>query len=303
MIDACPRCDRDLLAGFREGLPLGRCCCGYDSVDYVATVEGDRASSSRKRDAIDGFRLWAAGSQRVTWLVPPEPWDPHAWEALDALFPRPPETLLEGQNPRSNVSGLTVERIRLERSLRHRSHALPSNNRLDAFTPGIAMLPIGWQPAIKAIGVELLSMLPPGLLKGASPDSELRQSLTRLPVYPCGRFTFLHTETLDRGVLRTLGTLSAALSMAMKPKTRRSQLARRVEEHPPGDALLRKTIQRTLMRGYADGARVVLGRQVPELYRVARSRPAVRLPWVLLWLPFDRMPSAQIAWTRQRGTH
>ncbi len=270
---------------------------------YVTAVEGDQASSSQKVEAVDKFSLCAASSRRVTCLVAPEPWDSHAWDALHALFPRPAEAWLTGQHSCLSRRALILETIRLERSLRHKSPPISANSGLDAFTPGIAMLPIGWQPAIKAIGSELLSMLPSGSLKGASPGNELWQALTRLPVYPCGRFTFLHTETLDRGVLRTLGTLSAALSASSNRGTRRPELAQRIAEHPLGSALLKKTIQRVLMRGYADGARVVLGRHAPELYRTIRSRPVVRLPWVLLWLPFGRMPSAQVAWTRQRGTH
>lgn len=305
LIDTCPRCDRDLLAGFREGLPLGHCPCGHDAVDYATTAEGDRTTLAQKRDAIDGYRLWTDASRRVNWLIAPEPWDPRAWDALHALFPQPPDALLQAQHREAirSPASTFLETIRLERSIRWKSAGLPSNSGLESFNPGIAMLPAGWQPAIMAIGAELLRMIPIRLVQLTSPQSELRQELGRLPAYPCGRFTFLHTESLDRAVLRTLGVLSAGVSCAPRQGSSQASFGQRVKQHPLGKALVERTIQRVLLRGYADGARVVLGRHAPQFYDDPRKRPVSRFAWVLLWMQPGRMPSTQIAWTQQRGTN
>ena len=115
---------------------------------------------------------------------------------------------------------------------------------------------------------------------------------------------FLQTECLHRVVLRQLGRLTAGLTRSAGASrfTETEGFAKWTHTHPWGKLLLEQVVQRVLLRGYADGARVAIGRHVPELYDDPRRRPITRFPWVVISLPQRQMPTAKIAWTRQAGT-
>ena len=84
LTECCPRCDRPLLAGTRSDLPIGVCPCGHDLVDYVETIEGDRAMLEAKQNVVAGHGIWVAASRRVNYLIPPTQYDARAWQAFAA---------------------------------------------------------------------------------------------------------------------------------------------------------------------------------------------------------------------------
>jgi hypothetical protein len=304
LTETCPRCDRSLLAGFRQGNPLGACPCGHDLVDFVATTEGESASVPQKLDMVCGYLIWAAASRRVNWLMAPDQWDASAWEALHRLNTVPPVALIPAQHPIHGPSGKAafVETIKLQDSLQY-GDALKTNSGLDTFKQSVASLPVSWLPALEGVSHELAGMLPQEAVARIPTDRDFRNAIGRLPAHACGSVIYLHTKCLHRVPLRVLGRLSTALF----PKTPSrypddDALVQAVHQHAFGKHLLHQTVRRVLIRGYADGARVVLGHHVPALYGHARTRPKTRFPWVVLSVPPGRMPTARIAWTLQPGT-
>ncbi|MFC4761752.1 hypothetical protein [Dyella koreensis] len=303
LIESCPRCDRPLLAGTREGLPIGACPCGHDMVDYVETIEGDSATLKKKQDAIEGYGIWAACSRRVSYLVPPTQYDARAWHALHGLAVPAPNALLPGQHglPNMLASDLILERVSMERAIRHNMRQLSPKSGLESPKPSVVALPSSWKDPLTHIGAELTRMLPPSALKRLSSDPNSRSAMRHLSIFAGINGLYLHTESLEPTTLHMLSSLASALQ-ADRHKAKEDTLSTRAKAHPLAPPVIHRTILRVLSRGYADGARVTLGRHAPELYDNARTRPKTRLPWVVICLPPKLLPSARIAWTPQPGT-
>lgn len=303
LISRCPRCDRPLQSGLREERPPGQCSCGHDLVSFVRTVTGDE----RDATSIQSYLDWAASVRGRYWLFAPEQPDPLGHHALDLLLPSrwrdgvpSPTTLLQDGR-------LIRDVVDLGRSLRHAIPRLSDKSGLETFNPATACLPIAWAPGFAAISRNLFAALPEAARRDASMSgTELAWTLSKVPVTAAGLTLFFQTECLERTTLRLVGRLATGV---------RNQGGRRripaddrfgdwIRRDPRGTLLLEQVLKRVLLRGYADGARVALGRHVPALYDRLRGRPATRYPWVLFHLPPDRqnMPSATIVWTRQAGT-
>lgn len=295
----CPRCDRRLQAGLTQNLPPGRCTCGHDLVEEVATVLGDphvRASST----IIDRYKSWAQGYRNAHWLVPPESMDSEADSALAALVGRDLERLFPSQR-RSGQTGVVLDAV----------FASPWNERaplheksgLERYKPTTAFLPAAWNPPMRKITEAVNEMLSPKareeLMRASSP---MRTVVGQWPTNPLGSLLILQTECLDRVVQRCLTRLASTLRR-MPPGARRfpdaAGLGERVEATLPLSAVLvERVLQRVLLRGYADGVRIALGRHMPGIYDRGRPRPVRRFPWVELNLEAGE---AKIAWSRQPG--
>lgn len=293
LIDACPKCDRPLSVDVEQDLPVGRCRCGHDLVDYVATVEGEGAVLERRHEAIRQHLQQAASRRQRTWLVAPEEGDDRAWKALHWL-----------DNGGAPSEGLLSERVALDSSLHLVLGRVGPRSGLESLQPTLAALPGEWSCAFQRIGAELLTLVPRDQLQQVScPAGELRRAFGQLPAYPGSRDLYLSTEILDRSVLRCAAQLAAVVASPAGPRTLVSPaLKQRIQQHPHGLRLTDALLRRVMTRGYADGLRVALGRHVPALYDDGNRRPVRRLPWVLLELPEGELPSARIGWTRQRGT-
>jgi len=302
LVDACPRCERPLsmsLGGTAR--PLGACACGDDPVDEIAALEGDAGNVGARDAAIDEHLARAAQARRETWLLPPEQQDAQARSALTGLAV---QRLCRSTGASGSWNGkpgtVLYERVSLERCLQYPAGRLSPVSGLGSFRPDILALPVHWYDAFNAISRELANDIIEPLGARARNDHDVRAALRRLPVHVCNRRLFLQTDCLHRTVLRSASRLSAAI--AVNPYRRvfeDDRYVERVRAHTLGIPLIERTVLRLLARGYADGARVVLGRHVPELYDSPRTRPVARFPWVLLSLRPNRLPSAVIAWTRQ----
>lgn len=283
---------------------MGVCSCGHDLVDYVSAVEGDSKTLAVKQDVVVGYGIWAAASRRVNYLVPPVQWDARAWQALHALVVPAPDALLPAQHTQreSTTDDLVLDRVSLERSLRYDRCRLSPNSGLDSLRPSVVSLPSPWQDPLVHVGAELMRMVPSIALERLAADTNARAATRHLSVFPGINGVYLHTESLQLATLQVLSSLASAM-YPQQVKPNEDTLASRAKAHPIGQALLQRTIRRVLSRGYADGARVALGRYAPELYDRRRTRPKARQPWALICLTPERMPSARIAWTLQPGTH
>lgn len=294
LIDTCRQCEHPLGVDLQHDLPVGRCRCGHDLVDYVASVKGEAEVRGHKHLAITEHLRRAASSRRRTWLIAPEEHDDRAWDALHWF----------GNGTPATTDALLSERVGLERSFRFSLGRVGPKSGLESAQPNLAALPGEWSAAFQRIGAQLLAMVPrEQLLNAAAPTGELRRAVGQLPHYPGGRGLYLSTEVLDRSVFRCAGQLATIVTNAAGLHAiAQAGLRRRIRENPHGLRLADALLRRVMTRGYADGLRVALGRHVPALYESRHHRPARRLPWVLLDLPEDDLPSARIGWTRQRGT-
>lgn len=292
LIDACPKCGRRLLADFHDDLPAGRCRCGLDLVNYVATAEGEPAVGDRKRQAIGDYLRWAKSNRKHTWLIASEIQDDGAWPALHCL----------AGNSASD-DRLLRERVGPGRSAKFPVCRIGARSGLESHWPSLIELPRQWAPAFLRIGEQTLATLPMSQHHNVSERKDsVRRAFGQLPVYASEGSLYLDSETLDRAVLRCAGQLASILADPMGLKALLTTgLSHRLWKHPLGLRLADLVLQRVMTRGYADGLRVVLGRKVPEMYDGKRSRPVRRLPWILISTPPEAIPFAVIVWTRQRG--
>lgn len=305
LVTHCTACSSPLQAGLRYDMPPGKCTCGHDMVNMVSAVIGHRRDPARIEDYLE----WAVSARGQYWLFAPELPDPRAQEALDLLLPQGWAWVGSSERAPHRAGGVILERVTLSGSPRDTVPRLSESSGLETFNPGTACLPLGWAREFVAIGRNLNSDLPEAARRDAAePGSDVKWALSRLPVTVAGRTLFLQTECLERTALRLLSRLAAGFQVNDRSRSRRpppdDHFGHWLRQNPRGTLLLEKVIKRLVLRGYADGARVSLGRHVPALYDRSRGRPATRYPWVLLWLPRsrDEAPSARIVWTRQSGT-
>lgn len=293
LIEICPMCESPLVVDVQHDLPVGRCRCGHDLVDYVASVEGEAAVRGHKHTAIEDHLRFAALRRGRTWLIAPEEFDDRAWTALHWFG-----------NGVPTPGSLLSERVGLDRSVRFISGRVRPKSGLESAQPSLAALPLEWSVAFQRIGAQLLAMVPrEHLPKVAGSASDMRWVFGQLPAFPGSREMYLPTEVLDRSVLRCAGLLAAIVENSTGRRTFvQPGLRQRIWDNTHGLRLADALMRRILTRGYADGLRIALGRHVPALYDAQHNRPVRRLPWVLLDLPEGELPSARIGWTRQRGT-
>jgi len=256
-------------------------------------------------EAIGTYLCWAKANRKENWLIAPEGWDGFAWSALHHLCGRLPPNLnrVQGDEGREPEGDMVVEAIHLERSLKFGSPRLSPNSGLESFQPSMAALPVAWYTPLAAVEHQLKKMLGELARSGTVDKDQLSQATVCLPTYLCGRRVFFQTECLHRVVLRTMAKLGSTLSAASESRMDcAKEFYALINRHSLGRHLLERCIRQMLLRGFADGVRVVLGRRLPSLYASARWKPVVRYPWLLLNLPAGHVPSAQINWTLQRGT-
>ena len=305
LIENCPRCDRAFSMDLGRQAELGQCDCGHDPVDYVATAEGASGPLTMMCEATSAYLRWAETHRRESWLVAPEASDDAAWKALHHLCGCLPLAMNRVQNGDGHEQDFRMvsERIQLDRSIKFGGGRLSPNSGLESYKPSMAALPTAWYTPLVAVERQLRGMLAEMAQSGSADAVQLTQATAHLPTYLCGRRVFFQTECLHRVVLRTLAKLSGILSAtAESPGESLKELAAMVKRHALGRILLERCIRQMLLRGFADGARVVLGRHVPSLYANTKWKPVVRFPWLLLKMPLGYLPSAHIAWTSQRGT-
>lgn len=300
LIDACPRCHRQLQERPFIGLPIGRCACGLDWVNYVDSVGGDQETSSAKREAIVDYETAAATSRRIYFLVmPPEP-DARAWSALHALAtPSLWCTQKAHAQKEAPMGDVVLDNVLAGGPLPDDRSWLSPSSGLRAPKSSVLSLPAIWRDIFVNVGHELMRRVDTESLKQVAVATETSSLIRQLTVFSSSHALHLYTEPLQPSTRHVLRTLASAMHPA-RTRSTRDTLATRVKAHPLGHALLQLTIRRILSRGYANGARIFLGRHVSGLSGDRHTEPRHRHPWAVLCMPPGRSASAHIAWNRQR---
>jgi hypothetical protein len=300
LIDACPRCHRQLQERPFKGLPIGRCGCGLDWVNYVASIGGDQETSSAKRKAIADYGMAAATSRRNHFLVMPSGRDAYAWSALHALATPALWRTQQCHAQRNAFLGeVVLDNVWAEHPLPDDRSWLSPNSGLRAPKSSVLSLPLTWKDVFVNVGDELIHRVDAESMRRVAGTTEPGSPLRKLRTFAGSHALHLYTAPLQpptRQVLRTL-------AVAMHPATTRSDmdtLASRARAHPLGHALLQLTIRRVLSRGYAVGARSLLGQHIPGLRSNRHTEPKYRHPWAVLCMPPGKPASAHIAWNHQR---
>lgn len=302
LIESCARCGKRLLEGFDEGAQLLQCVCGHDHVDDEAALYGDSTSGPTRADAVARYHSWCTARQRETWLVAPEVFDPHGWQAMAGLVDLP------------HYKGATSTDVLIDHAGPGLVTDVPANSGFEKMMPTMVSLPLHWLRDVRAICHHLAVMLPPGSLTvaerraldpGTFYDEDrgctaVRPWIQGLAGYPVGKVAMLHIGPIDGVASRLIGRLAAGFDASgfyvTEPAPRRA-FRRWVRADPSGLPLLEGTMRRVLSRGYADGCRMLLGQVHPDLFSRRSTRPVRRFPWVEMRL--GETPQARIAWTRQ----
>lgn len=319
LVDACPRCNASFSMGLNDGSLLGVCRCGHDLVDYVATVLGDGATLAVKQKALARYSTWAKSSRSTNYLISPSTFDPFAWRALHTFASQIPDAMAQPNNLMEWPTELILECISTGRSgsrgWRHCTYDLG-----DYFPhPFTLSLPSAWQASLAQILTHLVNKVSLTERKRMASNPRVHQRMRDLAAYLGVDCVHLPTEYIEHSTLEMLNSLE--WFMVMKSS---------IKVHPMVGALVRRTFQRVLCRGYAAAVRAafapeLLGSQIAdpslqvhdecnfsrgftELLAALRRHQdrclamrRARYPWVLLCLPHERPPSARIAWTLQTG--
>lgn len=304
LIDRCLRCDRSLQAGLASDLPPGRCPCGHDRVDGMETAMGAWEGEFR-RGAVERFVAAAQQHRARHFLLPADVGDPLALEAMAALTPDWSGPLGRQQRPRPDSEAIVVERIELANSMRHALPRLSDTSGLETGKATTASLPLAWYPPLRAVEKQLARMVRKAIGDQVpDDDGDLWWTLRRLPTTVAGRLLFFSTDPIDSTVRLAMSHIANAIRPSQRVRLAHANggLGPGLRRHPAGTLLGERVIQRLLLRGFADGARVAVGRHLPELYADRHARPWRRIPWVVFVTPAEGLPSARVAWTRQMGT-
>ena len=304
LVSSCTKCGKSLLHGFDEGRELMQCSCGHDHVSDEAALFGDSTSKRWREAAIARYRNWCVARQSRCWLIAPEIFDAQGWKAVSKLVDYPDSNSVASEC-------LIVDQVMCSRQMRREVSA---TSGLEKFTPTLVSLPLYWLNDTRAICRRLAQMMPPGKLtvaerraldpatlqEGDRSCEAVRPWLFNLPGHAVGNVALLHTSPIDGISIRTLARLAAGLDdsphYATEPATRRA-FRKWIRTDPRGLALLESAIKRVLSRGYADGARALLGQIHPELFTRRDTKPVRRFPWVEVRLVEDAL--VRVAWTRQ----
>lgn len=305
LVDGCVRCGKPLFEGFDKGHRLMQCTCGHDHVDNRKAVLGDSCSAHARQAAVTAYRRWAEVRRRECWLVPPEIADDQGWRALSQLARPPfgtpdfgPDLVLDHVAPTDSPAP-----------------TLDPESGLEKFQPSLVSLPLGWLHDSASICRRLSAMMPPGTLScaerraldphGPQPAEDRgckpkRIWLLGLPGHLVGDRALLYTAPVDGVALRTVSWLAYGLHASgpgHAEPARRREFREWIQGASRGPNVVEAALRRVLIRGYADGCRVLLGQLNPNLYAQRSTRPARRFPWVELRV--GRRPHAKIVWTRQ----
>lgn len=293
--DECPSCGRALTRSLYKGIPILQCECGVDFFNRRAALQADPFENKKRNGMLADYLDWASYSRTARSLVTP----PHVKEdgtALRELSHSPFSS--GGRDPQPLYSHFFWQ-------CRHKStHASTKKRTLQVLGDqlrergsSIVEIPVTWNIPMQAIAKRIVGCLPPGCLSTAEAEQLLvggmlatcsgpsRSDILYLPVQSTGSRSYLITSSLPKPVLVVIDQFL--------------QSTRSCWHAEASASLILRVVRTLIMRGYADGLKIVLGRYVPALYDHPRFKPWVHLPWVAFTSDMCGVSDVHVAWTRE----
>ncbi len=297
LIAECPSCHRPLASGFLDGKALLRCACGIDFFNRRAALRA-RCASNRARDRILANYLDDARSDRsISYLFAPAI-QSQADAALTTLIAQPglerPATEQRPHACHMKIGGPQAWRwskIRADLSL--------LGNELDGKSTSLIELPMSMVEPMSRVASSIASRVPPGSLVPAEAQKLISDGMVRtkpgsarseilyLPVQASGSRAYLFINSIPPSALEVISKIL--------------QMTRNAWADDATAAIVCSTVRAILLRGYADGLRIVLGRFIPELYDNPKLSRSEHIPWVLVKKDNVGVSRIEIVWTRKRG--
>ena len=299
LIRHCRGCGRSLSLAW-EVVPM-RCACGIDSVNVR---EACRHRQSHLKDMalwVDNYLNWAATARSTSHLVHTSNTDASNWEALGQLIEMPASLRARCGNTEINSHHLHERNLSFPKEESPTCDATVLRLLLDVpvAIDGVIELPRPIWSAFRDVGYELAGKLPEAALSNgellrfmdgsrrttmptATKNRADSSSILFLPVQIGGERGFLYVNAIAKAVRDVAHRLGRHLKDFEGPQGR----------VPYVGALI-------LLRGYAEGMRVVLSRFVPALFEMKRDRPHLTVPWVLLKQKLDQTVQVKIVWAKR----
>ncbi|WP_147281645.1 hypothetical protein [Dyella solisilvae] len=288
LVDAnlrCKSCDHDLLVTERA---------------MVGSVEAPNGAQT----FLEEYLAWAKERRAKTiLLVPDKPSGSHA--ALSKLV----KTQMIEMRSRRRFDSAKREPQYAHKPLA--LDALESFRRLDVLhqdRPGFLQVPRMMCNALAAVASNLALKLPPRTLtgremrlflvgmgieepKGFQPaDRRQSQSVAMLPPTNVAGQQYLNLTCVHPSAYRAASrlvdvALNNSLAMGFHGQ---------VSPHEAHVVLL--ACQQILCRGYAEGLRAILSRDIPQLYSMPRDRPHLGQPWMIATIENGNLSATHVVW-------
>jgi hypothetical protein len=307
----CHRCGAALRLDGTTGQWLGVCHCGHDHVDEKRAIRGF-GLCERVPDRCKDYLAWAHSQRACNRLIAPVP----AVRALSVLateFDLPPSfagSALSSQDQKAKVHRVCPRPEAPSRSTTE--DLLATATKLDHLVDARgAMIEAPGRLAvlIATTACQLAQRLPPGSL------SDIEMTLFLQPAGAVASREFVPARRRSILEIRGLPPVQVGercyldLHCLSKPALGVAHRIFRWLGFEPGQRLgadrmddLRvcvSAVGEILSRSYAEGIRVVIGRHVPELYRIGRDRPHLSEPWALIRAQPGAMVQISVVWARQ----
>lgn len=294
LIAECPSCHRPLASSFLDGKALLRCACGIDFFNRRAALRAGCASN-RARDRILANYLDDARSGRSTSYLFAPVIQSKADAALTTLIAQPGfERPATEQQP--HVRHIKIGCPQAWRWSKIRADLSLLGKELGGKNTLLIELPMSMVEPMRRVASSIASRVPPGSLVPTEAQKLISDGMVRtkpgnarsgilyLPVQVSGGRAYLFVNSIPPSVLEAIGKIL--------------QMARNAWTDDATTAIVYTTVRTILLRGYADGLRIVLGRFIPELYDNPKLSPSEHDPWILVKKDNVGVSRIEIVWAR-----
>lgn len=292
LVEACPSCWRPFTQSFSRGTPLLQCECGIDFFSRHAALRSHTHDHPGRDRSIGRLLAWAQQCRSTHHLVAP-PHQAHMNLALKDLC-RPPvhanDTLQQGLHSQT-IRNKWLGNPTCISDLR----ALMT--QLEKDRTSLVEVPMAWVAGMQAIAYGLCRRAPPGSFCPAEAkrlvvdgvvvtrNRAAHAEIMYLPVQVSGNHAFLMTNSLPKGPLAVVADLLT--------------YTRNQWNDPITAASALKAAQAIVLRAYADGLRIILGRHIPDLYSHSHRVPGEHMPWVTVSHDMLGVTNITVIWTKE----
>lgn len=297
LIAECPSCHRPLASGFLDGKALLRCACGIDFFSRRAALRAGCAPN-RARDRLLANYLDEARSERSTSYLFAPVIQSQADAALATLIAQP-DLGRPATEQRPHARHMKVGCLKAWRWSKIRADLSLLGKELDGKNTSLVELPMSMVEPMRRVANSIAGRVPPGSLVPAEAQKLISDGMVRtkpgsarseilyLPVQASGNRAYLFVNAIPPSALEAIG------------KT--LQMTRNAWTDDATAAIVYTTVRTILLRGYADGLRIVLGRFIHQLYDNPKLSPSEHTPWILVKKDSVGVSRIEIVWTRKEG--